>query len=290
MTTMKQMANQEMAMVEWRGLGALERPRYYPRQLITPDEMNLEVKYYRDMMRRHNRMLHGWGVVAGAAVCAVANRDKTGTEPYMVKVTPGYILGPYGDEIIIPRERTFDLRTGSAVGSADESVPGMADPYCTPVTVQKIEGTAYVSVRYKEIKTRQVRVQPAACGCDDSPCEYSRICDGYEFGTHNCCASPTGAVTTPEELLERMFLSYEDSPASLPGDMTSDWVTLAKVTLDSDGYITAIDNCSCRRMVATLAHAWRTCETKMFEVEKIEPYELEQGWKREVKIYGSNLS
>ena len=46
-----------------------ELPRYYPRQLITPDDLTLEQNYFRDRLRRHNRLLHGWGVVCGALVC-----------------------------------------------------------------------------------------------------------------------------------------------------------------------------------------------------------------------------
>src|SRR6266545_4007546 len=51
--------------------GVLERPRYFPRQLITPDEPTLEAAYFRDRLRRHNIYLHGWGVVCGALVCVV---------------------------------------------------------------------------------------------------------------------------------------------------------------------------------------------------------------------------
>ena len=45
-----------------------ERPRYYGRQLITADDLTLEQDYFRDKLRRHNRLLHGWGVVCGAQV------------------------------------------------------------------------------------------------------------------------------------------------------------------------------------------------------------------------------
>ena len=49
--------------------GLLERPRYFPRQLISDVELTLEQQYFRDRLRRHNRLLHGWGVVCGALVC-----------------------------------------------------------------------------------------------------------------------------------------------------------------------------------------------------------------------------
>ena len=48
-----------------------ELPRYYPRQLITPADLTLEQDYFRDRLRRHNRLLHGWGVVCGALVLSL---------------------------------------------------------------------------------------------------------------------------------------------------------------------------------------------------------------------------
>src|SRR2546427_7994966 len=91
-----------------------ELPRYYPRQLIPPDDLTLEQNYFRDRMRRHNRLLHGWGVVCGAMVCpvTVTNSDgSTSFKPWQVTVQRGHALGPYGDEIMVDCPRTVDLRT-----------------------------------------------------------------------------------------------------------------------------------------------------------------------------------
>ena len=38
----------------------LERMRYFPRQLLTADDMRTEQEYFREKMRRHNRYLVGW--------------------------------------------------------------------------------------------------------------------------------------------------------------------------------------------------------------------------------------
>jgi hypothetical protein len=48
---------------------ALERVRYFPRQLITADDMRAEQEFFLNKMRRHNRFLHGWGVVCAARSC-----------------------------------------------------------------------------------------------------------------------------------------------------------------------------------------------------------------------------
>src|SRR5579864_4392637 len=95
--------------------GTLERPRYFPRQLITPVELTLEQHYFRDKLRRHNRLLHGWGVACGAQVCLVTDPITRDLKPWTVSVQPGYILGPYGDEILIDQAQVIDLRTSGAV-------------------------------------------------------------------------------------------------------------------------------------------------------------------------------
>jgi hypothetical protein len=48
----------------------------------------------RELLRRHNRMLHGCGVVSRCLVRA-AEADWT------VRIEPGYALGPHGDEIVV---------------------------------------------------------------------------------------------------------------------------------------------------------------------------------------------
>src|SRR5512147_2416454 len=82
---------------------SLERLRYFPRQLLTADDMRVEQEYFREKMRRHNRFLHGWGVVCGLEVVADA-----ASGPMAVKVCPGYALGPWGDEIYVEEPIAFD--------------------------------------------------------------------------------------------------------------------------------------------------------------------------------------
>lgn len=46
----------------------LTRPRYFNGQLLTADDLQAEQNYFREKLRRHNRCLHGWGVVRGLEV------------------------------------------------------------------------------------------------------------------------------------------------------------------------------------------------------------------------------
>lgn len=242
-----------------------ELPRYYPRQLITPDDLTLEQNYFRDRMRRHNRLLHGWGVVCGALVCPVSTTNADGSvafTPWQVKVQKGYILGPYGDEIILDCCRTVDLRTSGCSGVTGEPCIDAPDPWCSQVfTPPSTTNVLYIAIQYKQTMMRPVRVQPVGCGCGDSSCEYSRWHDGYQIGvlqscpTCNACDPNVNPALTPSTA--NSLISGE-IPAC-PDCSCGPWVCLAKVTVNTDGSIAQIDNCSCRRLVVSLSTAWWQC-------------------------------
>jgi hypothetical protein len=232
---------------------SLLRPRFFPRQIITPDDLTLMQDYFRSRMRWHNRSMHGWGVVCGALVCPVPSTDGSGPQPWTVIVRPGYVLGPCGDEIILDCDRTIDLRTAGVTGVTGDACVESVDPWCTDVYQPNRERTLYIAVRYKEVMTRPVRVQPYGCGCDDSRCEYSRWRDGYEIGVLTACpCPPTG---TPPDITQ---VPAGPTP-QCPCTPETSWVGLAQVDVDAQGNITAIDNCSCRRLVASFGNFWWAC-------------------------------
>jgi hypothetical protein len=241
-----------------------ERPRYFPRQIITPDDLTLEQDYFRNKLRRHNRLMHGWGVVCGAKVCltpqTAANGGNASYQPWMVTVTAGYILGPYGDEILLDCCRTVDVRTSGTSGITGDPCVQATDPWCTDVFVQRSNtGPLYVAIKYAECKTRPVRVQPVGCGCGDNSCEYSRLHDGYEIGILTSC--PDAADRVPLE--NTLFTAgTPDCPPCPP----QPWVVLAAVTIDVSGNVTLIDNCTCRRIVTSFGNVWHQCTSVDFQL------------------------
>jgi hypothetical protein len=262
---------------------------------MTPEEMILEQNYFRDKLRRHNRLLHGWGVVCGAIVCRVVASpsngkngggytasydrgnvssagpnpawpcpevdDPSGVDPWNVSVSPGYILGPYGDEIIINCQMVVDVRKAGTIGISGEICPPAPDPWCHDVIVERRPGPVYLAVRYKEITTRPVRVQPYGCGCDDTACEYSRIRDGFEICTLDECP-PSHHEQPPQEL------KCELRPC--PPCPEDPWVVLARIDVDANG-IRAIDNYSCRRILIAFHSLWCYPEAPGQEKEAEEP-------------------
>lgn len=235
-----------------------ERPRYYARQLITSDDLTLEQEYFRNKLRLHNRMLHGWGVVCGAEVCLLPRAEKNGRryEPWKVVVKPGYALDPCGNEIHIDCARTIDLRKRDGVnGVTGEPCVEAIDPWCVEVFEEQAGDELYVAIRYKQYATRPVRVQPNGCGCDDTRCENSRWRDGYEIKILDYC--PDTHADKPD--LQNVGHGFNpECPPCHPDDA---WVVLAKLTVADDGAV-QIDNCVCRRLVLSLQDFWWECENK----------------------------
>jgi hypothetical protein len=77
---------------------------------LTAEDLQRDQEYFRDRLRRHNRALHGWGVVSGLDVDAVQDNDGT----VVVTVAPGYALGPQGDEIIVAERVSLALPEAGA--------------------------------------------------------------------------------------------------------------------------------------------------------------------------------
>ena len=151
----------------------LERVRYFPRMLMTADDMRAEQEYFREKARRHNRYLHGWGVVCGCTVEAIPGK------PRQVRVCPGYLVGPQGDEVCIDRCIDVDLHTGAEEQPC--SVRWPCPPLGEPPASRDGRVTVYIAARYAECFSRPMRVHPAGCGCDETGCEYSRVRDSYEI-------------------------------------------------------------------------------------------------------------
>jgi hypothetical protein len=103
--------------------GALKRVRYSYGQVLSVDDFTAEQEYFLEKHRRHNRNLHGAGVVSGLEV----SRQKDS-----VVVQPGLALDCRGEEISIygPVQSVFPQAGGKAyiILSYDEK---MTDPVPT---------------------------------------------------------------------------------------------------------------------------------------------------------------
>ncbi|MCG6986090.1 MAG: hypothetical protein LJE61_12940 [Thiocapsa sp.] len=194
---------------------ALERNRYFPRKLMTAEDMRLEQEYFSQKLRRHNRFLHGWGVVCGLGVTADSADD---APPWQVVIEPGYALGPYGDEIYVADPVHLDLA---------QCIEGTGTDPCDPGTLNGIGASQgaplYIAIRYAECNTAPVRVMPEGCACSGEACEYSRTRDSFELR----CLSDLPASHLPDTSFELCDAGTPPCPPC-PEDP---WVVLARITL-----------------------------------------------------------
>ena len=221
----------------------LERIRFYPRQLISADDLNQEQAYHRAKLREHNRFLHGWGVVCGCDVQPAPETDKA----WQVRICPGYVVTPQGDTVWIRSEVLFDLAT-CFLQSKDPCA--FARP-CPPVTRRALtQNVVYLAVRYTECSARPVRVAPAGCSCDDADCEYSRMRDGYEF----CCLS-TLPDTHNGTHYDCRHLLATDAIVPCPECPEDPWVVIATIQLPTSATtrISHIDPFADRRVLYSTA-------------------------------------
>jgi hypothetical protein len=235
---------------ETGGPTSMERVRYFPRQLITPDDLTQEQEYFRGRMRRHNRLLHGWGVVCGLEV-------KPTAQDWTVCIEPGYALGPQGDEIVIERAVKIDLSRQGIDGNAASSCVNESDPWCSSVSVDlRGKDAVYVVIAYAQCLSRPVRSQPTGCGCDGTACEYSRIRDGYQVRVLDQLPKAYAGAVPPKDLVS----CPETGVVPCPEPVDEPWVVLAQVSVGDKQIDPAdIDNRTHRRYLVSFGNAWYQC-------------------------------
>jgi hypothetical protein len=167
----------------------------------------------------------------------------------MVTVKCGYLLGPYGDEIMIPKDVPFDVRTQCP--APPEPADG-SDPWCQEPKQPPPKGDLHIAVRYAEKKDRMVRVPAGGCSCDVDGCEFTRWTDWYDICVIDHC--PDSHLNPPK--WEDMFHGLAPDCAACPPEP---WVVIARVAVDEAGKVT-VNQCACRRQVASFAGFWWQCQ------------------------------
>jgi hypothetical protein len=206
--------------------GALPRPQYEAGQYLAARDLEAEQRYRQQRLRRHNRLVHGWGVLCGLRV--VPGLDPG--QPWGVQVCPGCAVGPCGDEIEVPTPAAVDVRDYLWRLRPGTRLPGR---------------TAYVGLRYAERAKRPIPVVEPSCGCRDPDHLPSRIAEGFQIDV----------LWQSEAREERRFDVCEGAAAPCPDCPKSPYVILASLTLPAreGDPITAgeIDNQTFRRTLTS---------------------------------------
>jgi hypothetical protein len=218
----------------------LERVLFRNGQLIAAEDMTTDRDYFLQKLRRHNRFLHGWGVVCGLPVTAAPVSAK----PWQVQVGSGYALGPYGDEIFLSEAVNFDLAACLTGGITSPCEPNVLLPGAAGTST-----IVYLAIKYSECLARPVRLAYSGCGCEDG-CDYSRICDSFQLQ----CLPKLPEQPPPSRVTLCDIRNGVVAPC--PPCPTNPWVVLAKITLPSLSSLDIADpniNMSVRRTIVSTA-------------------------------------
>ena len=185
--------------------GALQRPRFEPEDYLTAADLRVEQAWRRQRHRRHNRHLHGYGVVCGLWVAPAFDTAR----PWAVFICPGYAIGPFGDEILVPCRVLVDLRDwlwSRPTSTGDGTV-------------------AYVAIRFREAAKDPAVTPSRECGCvEPGSVRDTRIADGFRIDV--LWARPPEGTRPPFDLCT-------DLPFCAPCPETPH-IVLAGVTLPLD--------------------------------------------------------
>jgi hypothetical protein len=138
----------------------IERPNYQASSLLRAADLDAGSRYLWECVRRHNRYLHGWGVVCGLLVVPA----RIPRLPWAVRICTGYAISPCGDEIVVCCPVTVDLRDSL---------------WSRPVVGGIPAPLAYVALRYATDDARPIAIPGEPCNCSPPGHRYSRLRDSY---------------------------------------------------------------------------------------------------------------
>ncbi len=207
------------------------RPVYLKRQTVSADDLTAGQEYLRLLLREHNRLNHGPGVVCGLEVLPADNAVSGHSR---VRVTHGYAISPQGDEIHVPEDQLVVI----------DCVPQPGDECLNP-TITPMAQEVHLVIRYTESLACPTLHQVAPC--DASPvCEHRRVEAGFDVQCQTIGPPPTtrgcqawidemmrcGPPASLNELPFAFLCSSDDAPP---------WVVLARLHVDAEGQVAEID-------------------------------------------------
>lgn len=211
--------------------GRLLRPVYWKRQRVGAEDLTAGQDYVRDLLRQHNRLDHGAGVVCGLEVLPAENAASGHPR---VRVTHGYAISPQGDEIHVPDDQLVVI----------DCVPRAGDE-CLDPTITPMAQDVHLIIRYMEepICPTLHLVEP----CDPSPiCEHRRVEAAFDVRCQ--IISPPLPTLDCQAWIDELMrcgppASLDDLPLhfSCSADDASPWVVLARLHVDIAGQVTEID-------------------------------------------------
>ena len=258
--------------------GPLRRARYVPRQLVSAAELNADQAYFRELARRHNRFLHGCGVVCGLEVLVQPGGLEVLVQPASqaprVVVTPGHAISPRGDDIYLPAEREITLGEARRCFDNDQ------------------DRTCYVVLAYREAPVAPAPVLPDPCMPAVGQ-QFSRVLAGYALTLEEELPAGWGP---PPDCGDLACELWRDAPphgapspcAPCPPGDAGDQVVLAALRLAPQGGGVAVSYAP-RRRVLSLQFLAETLRCLLPRLTGIAPDRAAQGTRVAVTLAGERL-
>lgn len=143
------------------------RNRYFFGRLLTAEDLAQEQEYLATKRRLANRLLHGWGVVAGL--------DVTVTGRSTVTVSPGVALDGWGREIVVVTATTEPIPPDPGAGPV-EVVVCYAEEEGEPVPVPGPDDAVVEATTVREVPRVEVRpARTAAAATDPVPGDWTEL-------------------------------------------------------------------------------------------------------------------
>ena len=138
----------------------LERVRYFFGKLLSVEDFKDEQSYFLNRLRRHNRFLHGWGVVSGLGVSLSKGNE--------VVVSAGLAIDCAGNEIAVAEPVRIPLASGKgplfvAIRYEEKEVGPV--PAVSEVEYSRIREGAELVVLEVNPSTGHRGIGPGTAGC-----------------------------------------------------------------------------------------------------------------------------
>jgi hypothetical protein len=200
------------------GLPAIERcavglpdnpqcaPNYHFGMLLGVEDFRTEQGFHVGRLRRHQRILHGAGVVAGFAV-------QYDTSSFQLKVGAGYGIDTFGRDLLLDGERCVNVALWWNKHQKDDAFDDV-EPGVTKFDLD-------IVACYANCLDRPVPAIAEPCAGDASDIAYSRICETVALGLVRHLAETQDEAPSSYHLL-RLWLGLEEAARDADGNLPVD--------------------------------------------------------------------